>query len=62
MMDHASRQLRPGGLLVFLFHTDDEHTEEENRFPEHAEFIFLRSSKDGLTKTRARHLITMKRK
>ena len=62
MLDHASVQLRPGGLLVFLFHTDEEYTEEQNKFPEHPDFEFIRSSKDRLTKARARHLITMKRK
>lgn len=31
----AALLLRPNGLLVFLFHTDEEKPEEENRFPEH---------------------------
>ena len=57
----AARLLRPGGLLVFLFHTDDEKSEEENRFPEHPQLEFVRSSRDGLTRTRSRHLITMRK-
>ena len=61
LMDHASKLLRPGGILVFLFHTDDEYTAEENKFPEHEAFTFQRSSKDRLTKSRARHLITLKK-
>ena len=58
----AARLLRPGGLLVFLFHTDDEKSEEENRFPEHPQLEFVRSSRDGLTRARSRHLITMRKK
>ena len=58
----ASLLLRPGGKLVFLFFTDDEKSEEENKFPEHPAFDFIRSSKDQLTKKSARHLITMQRK
>lgn len=54
--------LRPGGHLVFLFHTDEEHSAEKNRFPEHPQMEFVRSSKDVLTRLRARHLITMRRK
>ena len=46
---------------MFLWHTDDEAPEEENAFPEHPAFKFLRSSKDVLTKHRARHLITMEK-
>ena len=57
----AARLLRPGGLLVFLFHTDDEKSEEENRFPEHPQLEFVRSSRDGLTRHRSRHLITMRK-
>ena len=58
----GSRLLRPNGRIVFLYHTDDQKTEEENRFPEHPDFEFVCSSKDTLTHSRARHLITMKRK
>jgi len=47
---------------VFLFHTDDEKPAEENKFPEHPKLEFVRSSRDGLTRHRARHLITMKKK
>jgi len=54
--------LKPGGRVVFLWHTDDEKSEEENRFPEHTGLEFVSSSKDVLTKFRARHLITMKKK
>jgi len=61
LLSHASVQLRPGGLIVYLFHTDDDYTEEQNKFPEHPDFKFIRSSKDKLTKTRARHLITMRK-
>ena len=31
----AALLLRPRGFLVFLFHTDDDHPPEKNRFPEH---------------------------
>ena len=58
----AALLLRSGGHLVFLFHTDDENPPEKNKFPEHPQLEFLRSSKDNLTRHRARHLITMRRK
>mmetsp|Transcript_13045 Transcript_13045/g.15560 ORF Transcript_13045/g.15560 Transcript_13045/m.15560 type:complete len:94 (+) Transcript_13045:754-1035(+) len=58
----AALLLRPGGHLVFLFHTDEENPPEKNRFPQHPHLEFVRSSKDILTLKRARHLITMKRK
>lgn len=54
--------LKPGGRLVFLWHTDDEKSEEENRFPDHPLLEFVSSSKDVLTKFRARVLITMKKR
>ena len=54
--------MRPNGRIVFLYHTDEEHTEEENKFPSHPQFEFISSSKDILTHTRARHLITMKKR
>ena len=58
----AALLLRPKGLLVFLFHTDDEQPEEKNKFPEHPSLDFIRSSRDQLTRFRARHLITMRKK
>ena len=58
----ASILLRKGGHLVFLFHTDDDEPAEKNKFPEHPDMEFLRSSRDWLTKKRAGHLITMRRK
>jgi len=61
LLDHASKMLKPGGRVVFLWHTDDEKSEEENRFPAHTGLEFVCSSKDVLTKFRARHLITMKK-
>ena len=54
--------LKPGGRVVFLWHTDDEKSEEENRFPDHPLLEFVSSSKDVLTKFRARVLITMKKR
>ena len=62
LLDHAGKMLRPGGRVVFLWHTDDEKSEEENRFPANPLLDFVSSSKDVLTKFRARHLITMKKK
>ena len=59
---NASRILRPGGRLVFLFHTDKSVPEEKNRFPTHPAFEFISSSENNLTKCRARHLITMIKK
>lgn len=58
ILDNASKMLRVGGRIVFLYHTDDTHTEEENAFPSHKAFEIVCSSKDILTKHRARHLIT----
>ena len=54
--------LKPGGRVVFLWHTDDEKSEEENRFPDHPLLEFVSSSKDVLTKFRARVLITMRKR
>ena len=62
LLDVAAALLKPGGKLVFLFHTDDENPPEKNKFPEHPALQFVRSSKDKLTKVRARHLITMVKK
>lgn len=62
LLDHASRLIRPGGRLVFLFHTDQENPPEKNKFPEHPKFEFICSSENGLTKYRSRHLITMVRR
>ena len=58
-LDLGSKLLRIGGRIVFLWHTDDEKSDEENKFPEHPSFEFVCSSKDVLTKHRARWLITM---
>ena len=62
LLDLGALLLRPGGKLVFLFHTDDEAPPEKNKFPEHPSLEFIRSSRNGLTKHRARHLITMRKK
>jgi tRNA G10 N-methylase Trm11 len=62
LLDHASKMLKPGGRVVFLWHTDDEKSEEDNRFPSHPGLEFVISSKDVLTKFRARHLVTMRKK
>ena len=62
LLDHASKLLRKGGRLVFLFHTDAENPPEKNKFPEHPAFEFICSSENGLTKHRSRHLITMVKK
>lgn len=53
--------LKVGGRIVFLWHTDDQNSPEENKFPEHPNFQFVSSSKDTLTKFRARHLITLRK-
>ena len=62
LVEIASKLLVPGGRLVFLFHTDEEQAAEKNKFPEHPDFDLIRSSKDILTKFRARHLLTMVKK
>ena len=35
LLSVAASLLKPGGRLVFLFHTDDEQPPEKNKFPEH---------------------------
>ena len=62
LLENASKMLRPGGRIVFLFHNDDEKSEEENRFPSHPEFEYVCASKDQLTKHRSRFLITMQKR
>ena len=62
LLKNASKLLRKGGRVVFLFHTDSSLPEEKNKFPEHPDFEFVCSSENNLTKCRARHLITMIRK
>jgi tRNA (guanine10-N2)-methyltransferase len=62
LLNVAAKLLKPGGRLVFLFHTDEEQPPEKNKFPEHPSLQFIRSSRDKLTKVRARHLITMVKK
>ncbi len=62
LMENASKILRPGGKLVYLFHTDQSLPEEKNKFPSHPEFEMVCSSENNLTKYRARHLITFIRK
>lgn len=62
LLENASRLLRSGGRLVFLFHTDTSLPAERNKFPEHPAFEFVCSSENNLTKCRARHLITMIKK
>jgi hypothetical protein len=54
--------LRVGGRLVFLFHTDDEKPAEENIIPSSEAFNLISDSCEGLTKHRARHLITLEKK
>ena len=62
LLDHSAKMLKPGGRVVFLWHIDDERTPEENKIPENDFLEFVNSSKDSLTKTRARLLITLKKK
>ena len=62
LLEIANQLLKPEGKIVFLFHTDESLPMEKNRFPEHEAFEFICSSKNDLTKYRARHLITMKKK
>ena len=53
--------LKPKGKITFLFHNDDEKSDEENKFPEHPMFEFVAASKDKLTKLRSRYLITLRK-
>ena len=46
LLEHASKYLREGGLVTFLFHNDDTLTEEENKFPEHPRLKLTHASKD----------------
>jgi tRNA G10 N-methylase Trm11 len=62
LLENASKLVRKGGRIVFLYHTDLSLPPERNKFPEHPEFEFESSSENNLTKYRARHLITMIRK
>jgi tRNA (guanine10-N2)-methyltransferase len=62
LLENASKVLRPGGRLVFLFHTDTSMPPEKNKFPSHPAFEFICSSENNLTKCRARHLITLIRR
>ncbi len=62
LLENASKILRKGGRIVFLYHTDMSLPAERNKFPEHPDFEFVCSSENNLTKYRARHLITMIRK
>ena len=50
-----------GGIIVFLYHTDDILPPEMNEFPESEFMKFEHSCKNGLTKTRARHSIKMRK-
>lgn len=60
LLDVAATLLVQGGRLVFLFHTDESTLENEKaRFPKHPLLRLVRSSRDKLTKSRARHLLTM---
>ncbi len=62
LLDNASRLLKKGGRIVFLYHTDLSLPAERNKFPDHPAFEFVCSSENNLTKYRARHLITMIKK
>jgi hypothetical protein len=62
LLENASKIIRKGGRIVFLYHTDMSLPAERNKFPEHPDFEFVCSSENNLTKYRARHLITMIRK
>ena len=46
LLKHGSQLLKKGGRIVFLWHTDDEQPAEKNKFPEHPDFEFVRSSRD----------------
>ena len=59
---NASKLLKTGGRLVFLYHTDLSLPAERNKFPENPDFEFVCSSENNLTKCRARHLITLIKK
>ena len=62
LLQNATKLLRKGGRLVFLYHTDTSLPAERNKFPEHPDFEFVCSSENNLTKCRARHLITLIKK
>ena len=59
LLINASKLLRVGGRVVFLFHTDQSLPEEKNRFPAHELFEQIAASENPLTKARSRWCITM---
>ena len=61
LLNMGAENLKPGGRLVFLFHTDMVSKEEASRFPEHPALSFVDSSENELTKNRVRHCITLQK-
>jgi tRNA (guanine10-N2)-methyltransferase len=59
LLNLASKILKTGGRLVFLFHTDVTYTEEMNKFPEHPCFKLVHSCENPLMTKRSRHSIKM---
>ena len=55
----ASKFLKVGGRLVFLFHTDISYPPEDNEFPTHPWFKFVHSWENPLMTKRSRHSIKM---
>ena len=62
LLSLGAEHLKPGGRLVFLFHTDESVEAGRNVFPEHPAFTFIDSSQNEITKHRVRHLITLEKK
>lgn len=52
LLDTASKLLKVGGKLVFLFHTDTSYDDEFNKFPEHECFEFVHSCMNNCTAVR----------
>ena len=61
LLTFAAKMLKIGGVIVYLWHTDEELSDEENAFPEHPCFRLEHSCENPLTKKRARHSIKMRK-
>ena len=49
LLENASKLLKIGGRIVFLFHTDSSYDDEYNKFPEHECFEFVHSCINNCT-------------
>ena len=59
LLKSASKLLKKGGRLVFLFHTDIEYPPEFNEFPTHPCFELVHACENPLMRKRSRHSIKM---